>query len=240
MADQKSTHQAPDAIRAATPRFAEYTSDLLFGDVWERGELETRDKCLLTCAALIAVNRAGYLQFHGARALDNGVTPRELSEVITHLSFYCGWPMATAAAFEIATVYEERGIGGSDVSALDAPLLELEPKAEAARKHTVATFVAPTSPLLAQDTDDVLFADLWRRPDLAPRDRSLITVAALIAMGQPEQMGFHVNRAMDNGLTESELGAALSHLAFYVGWPRAMSAVGAARKILDDRAGAGA
>lgn len=236
MAADKPTHSAPEALRMATPRFADYTSDLLFGDVWERGDLGMRDKCLVTCASLIAVNRAGYLGFHARRALDNGVTPRELSEMVAHLSFYCGWPLATAAGFELAPIYEERGITADQVAALDAPLLELEPEAEAARKQAVATNVGPTSAQLAQDTDDVLFADLWRRPDLAPRDRSLITVVALIALGQPEQMTFHINRAMDNGLTEIQLGAVLSHLAYYVGWPRVMSAVGAARKILDDRA----
>lgn len=236
MSNQDAPHQAPEALVVATPRFAEYTSKLLFEDVWKRPGLAMRDKCLLTCAALVAVNRAPYLQFHAARALDNGVLPRELSEMVAHLSFYCGWPMATAAGFELAGVYQDRGIQSNEVSALQDPLLELEPNAEAARKNTVATMVAPTSSLLAQDTDDVLFADLWRRPDLAPRDRSLITVAALIAMGQPEQMTFHLNRAMDNGLTEKEIDGALSHLAYYVGWPRAMSAVGATRKILDDRA----
>lgn len=236
MADRKTTHQAPDAIKTAIPRLAEYSSNLLFGDVWERDSLSARDKSLLTCAALTAVNRSEYLKFHANRALDNGLTPRELSEMVTHLSFYCGWPMATAAAFELAPIYEERGISKTDVAALDIDLLELEPEAEASRLQVVATHVAPTSPELARDTNDVLFADLWRRPDLAPRDRSLITVAALITMGQPEQMGFHVNRAMDNGLTEAQLGGALSHLAYYIGWPRAMSAVGATRTILDERA----
>jgi len=235
MTDTKQPHKTPQEILDATPRFAAYTSELLFGDVWERAALSNRDKSLLTCAALIAVNRAGYLAFHGARALDNGLTPRELSETVTHLSFYCGWPMATAAAFELDKIYKERGVSAADVAALDAPMLEFEPKAEAVRKTAVATHVAPTSAQLAADTDDVLFADLWRRPDLAARDRSLITVAALIAMGQPEQMTFHINRAMDNGLTEDQLGAAISHLAYYTGWPRAVSAVTAARQILDAR-----
>lgn len=238
MAVKNSPHKAPAEISAVAPRFADYTSNLLFAEVWERDGLSMRDKCMLTCAVLIAVNRAGYLQFHARRALDNDLNPRELSEIVTHLAFYCGWPMATAAAFELAPIYEERGIGGPDVAALDAPLLELEPEAEAARRQAVAAAFAPTSPDLARDTDEVLFAELWRRQDLAPRDRSMVTVAALTAMGQSEQLTFHVNRALDNGMTESEMGVALSHLAYYVGWPRAVSAVGAVRKILDDRAAA--
>ena len=86
----------------------------------------------------------------------------------------------------------------------------------------------------------MLFGDLWRRPALAPRDRSLVTVAALIANGQAEQMPFHVNRAMDAGLTEAQLSEVVTHLAFYAGWPRAMSAVPVVQKILADRAQPGA
>jgi 4-carboxymuconolactone decarboxylase len=235
MAAPNSVPTTPTEIVEATPHFAKVTREVLFSDVWQRADLSPRDRSLLTCAAVTALNRAEYLGFHGRRALDNGVTPRELAETVAHLAFYCGWPMATAAAFELHPIWQERGIAPGDVASLDAPLLDLEPEAEAARLNTVATFVAPTSAGLAKDTDDVLFADLWRRQDLAPRDRSLITVTALIAMGQPEQLGFHVNRAMDNGLTEAELGGVLSHLAYYVGWPRAMSAVGAVRAILDAR-----
>ncbi len=235
MADQKRTHQAPSELAAVAPRYADYTANVLFGDVWERDGLSNRDKSLVTCAALIAVNRAAYLQFHAKRALDNGLTPRELSETVAHLAFYCGWPMATAAAYELVPIYEERGIGTDEVAALDAPLLDYDLEAEAARKTSVATNVGPTSPDLARDTDEVLFADLWRRQDLAPRDRSMVTFAALTAMGQPEQLTFHVNRAMDNGVSEAEIGAALCHLAYYVGWPRVMSAVGAVRRIVDDR-----
>ena len=78
---------------------------------------------------------------------------------------------------------------------------------------------------MAELTDRVLFGDLWRRPELSARDRGLVTVAALIAMGQPEQLPFHANRAMDNGLTRTEMAEVATHLGFYSGWPRAMSAV---------------
>ena len=86
------------------------------------------------------------------------------------------------------------------------------------------------APKLAQLTDDVLFGDVWARPELAPRDRSLITVAALIANGNTEQLSGHLARAMENGLTETELAEVITHLAFYAGWPRAMCAVPVARK----------
>lgn len=91
--------------------------------------------------------------------------------------------------------------------------------------------VGDFAPKLAQLTDDVLFGDVWARPELSPRDRSLVTVAALIANGHTEQLVGHLARAKQNGLSEAELAEAIIHLAFYAGWPRAMSAVKVARGV---------
>ena len=88
-----------------------------------------------------------------------------------------------------------------------------------------------------QYTTDYLFRDLWLRPDLAPRDRSLVTVAALISAGQVEQITFHLNKAMDSGLTEEQAAEAITHLAFYAGWPNAMSALPVAKAIFEKRRG---
>ena len=85
--------------------------------------------------------------------------------------------------------------------------------------------VGDFAPKLAELTDDVLFGDVWERADLSKRDRSLVTVAALIANGNIEQLTGHLNRAKDNGLSETELAEVIIHLAFYAGWPRAMSAI---------------
>ena len=80
-------------------------------------------------------------------------------------------------------------------------------------------------------TDEVLFGDVWARDELAPRDRSLITVAALIAGGNTEQLPFHLNKARENGLSETELVEVITHLAFYAGWPKAMSAITVAKEL---------
>lgn len=90
------------------------------------------------------------------------------------------------------------------------------------------------SPKLVSLTDDVLFGDVWERPGLSKRDRSLITIAALITTGSTEQLPGHLRRGLDNGLTPDELTEAVIHLAFYAGWPRAMSAVTVAKKVLGD------
>ena len=87
------------------------------------------------------------------------------------------------------------------------------------------------APKLVSLTDDVLFGDVWERTELSKRDRSLITVAALITNGSTEQLNHHLVRAKDNGLSEAELKEVIIHLAFYAGWPRAMSAVTVAKEI---------
>jgi 4-carboxymuconolactone decarboxylase len=87
------------------------------------------------------------------------------------------------------------------------------------------------APKLASLTDDVLFGDIWRRTELPARDRSLVTVAALITNGSTEQLRAHLRLAKDNGLTETELKEVIIHLAFYAGWPRAMSAITVAKEV---------
>jgi 4-carboxymuconolactone decarboxylase len=93
--------------------------------------------------------------------------------------------------------------------------------------------VGDFAPKLAKLTDDVLFGDVWEHAELSKRDRSLVTVAALIANGNTEQLPGHLSRAKQNGLSETELAEVIIHLAFYAGWPRAMSAVGVAREVFE-------
>lgn len=102
---------------------------------------------------------------------------------------------------------------------------------EAKQLSPAQKLVGDFAPKLAEITDEVLFGDVWARPELSPRDRSLVTVAALIANGNTEQLTGHLSRARANGLSESELAEVIIHLAFYAGWPRAMSAVRVAREV---------
>ena len=90
------------------------------------------------------------------------------------------------------------------------------------------------APGIVHYTTDVLFRDLWLRPDLAPRDRSLVTVSALIASGQVAQITYHLNRAMDNGLTQEQAGEVVTHLAFYAGWPNAFSALPVVKDVFEN------
>ena len=88
------------------------------------------------------------------------------------------------------------------------------------------------APALVHFTDDVLFGEAWTRPQLSPKERSLVTVAALTAGGNAEQLTFHLQFAKDNGATEEELIEAITHLAFYAGWPKAFSAMAVAKQVL--------
>lgn len=103
--------------------------------------------------------------------------------------------------------------------------------AESKEQSRAQQLVGDFAPKLAELTDEVLFGDVWERTELSKRDRSLITVAALIANGNTEQLAGHLSRARENGLSESELAEVIIHLAFYAGWPRAMSAVQVAREV---------
>ncbi len=87
------------------------------------------------------------------------------------------------------------------------------------------------APKLVELTDRVLFGDVWERRELSKRDRSLVTVAALIAMNRPEQLRFHLGKALDNGLQKEELIEVITHLAFYSGWPNAMNAIMTAKEV---------
>ena len=108
-------------------------------------------------------------------------------------------------------------------------------KPPSAAQRTIGNF----APKLVELTDDVLFGDIWERPELSPRDRSLITVAALIAMHRPNQLGFHFGKALDNGVTRVELGEVITHMAFYAGWPCSSTAITTLRNVIEQSAGAG-
>ena len=91
------------------------------------------------------------------------------------------------------------------------------------------------APKLAEITDDVLYGDVWERPELSKRDRSLVTVAALIALNRPDQLRSHLAIARENGVTQEELIETITHLAFYAGWPSAVTAIGVAREVFGQR-----
>ena len=97
-----------EIIREIAPQLADFTADVLYGDVWERPGLSKRDRSLITVATLIALYRTGQLPGHIGRALDNGVTKEEIGEIITHIAFYAGWPTAAQASQIAKEVFDSR------------------------------------------------------------------------------------------------------------------------------------
>ena len=226
----------PDGIRTVAPALEKYTQSRLLGEVWKRPGLVPRDRSIVTLAALIARDQTIEMPYYVNLALDNGVTPREISEIITHLAFYSGWANAISAVAVAKDVFARRGIGADQLPAASPQLLPLDEAAEAQRAARVGEQFGKVAPGIVQYTTEVLFRDLWLRPDLAPRDRSLVTVSALIASGQVAQIPYHLNRAMDNGLTQAQASEVITHLAFYVGWPNAFSALPVAKDVFEKRA----
>lgn len=223
-------------VRAVSPALEQYASDTIATGLWQRPGLSPRDRSVVTVAAVITRNQPVLMGEQLRLALDNGVKPAELSEIITHLAFYAGWGNAVTATAVAKDVFAERDIGADQLPNAEVTPLPLDEAAENARATSVEQNTGPASPGLVRDTTDVLFRDLWLRPDLAPRDRSLVTVAALISTGQVAQVPFHLNRAMDNGLKREEAQEMISHLAYYAGWPNAFSAAPVAREVFEKRA----
>jgi 4-carboxymuconolactone decarboxylase len=221
-----TARQAPsDIVRAVSPALEAHTQARVVGALWNRPGLDARDRSLVAVAALIAAGQTGPLGTYTDKALRSGVTPAELSEVVLPLAYYAGWAKALAATVLIAAVFADQGVSADQLPPEVPTPLPLDEAAEANRKVRVGAQFGAVAPGLVDYTTDYLFRDLWLRPDLAPRDRSLITVAALVATGQVQQITFHLGRAMDNGLTREQAAEVVTQLAFYTGWPSAMSAL---------------
>jgi 4-carboxymuconolactone decarboxylase len=223
-------------VQMVAPALEGYTQRVLLGDLWKRPELSARDRSLVTVAVLIARNQMTELSSHLTQALDNGVKASEISEIITHLAFYSGWANAMSAVAVTKEIFRDRGIGADQLPPAHGPLLPIEQASEARRAAFVEQSVGPVAPGVVQYTTDPLFHDLWLRPALAPRDRSLVTVSALVTTGQVAQLSAHLNRALDNGLTEAQASETLTHLLFYAGWPNVFSAIPVAKDVFEKRA----
>jgi 4-carboxymuconolactone decarboxylase len=205
------------------PGMAALTDDVLYGDVWRRPNLSPRDRSLVTIAALIATGKTTPLAGHLGRALDNGLRPTEASGLLAHVAIYCGWPSAVAALDAYEQVYSARKVDTETLRAV-GPRLPV-PWSDTARANVANDALATVAPKFVQLTNDVVFDDLWRRSDLSLRDRSLVTIVALGAMGDDDQLEFYLRRGLETGLTRDQIVEAVTHLGFYAGWGKATKAM---------------
>ncbi len=225
----------PHAVRAVSPAMAAYSERFIEQDLWQRPGLTRRDRSLVTVASLITRKDEVLLPQYVERALDSGVTAQEISETIAHLAFYAGWPNATAAAVAVEPLFTQRHIDPATLPGAGVTLLPIDEAAEQRRATTVAANFADVSAGVVHYTTEALFRDLWLRPGLAPRDRSLVTVSALVTAGQVAQVPYHLNRAMDNGLTQAQASEVLTQLAFTSGWPTVFSALSVFKEVFASR-----
>lgn len=232
---QERPSVAPKNMQAIAPGLADYTDKVLFGDVWVRPGLTPRDRSFVTLSVLIATGKTAQLPGHLGRGLTNGIKPAEIAGIVTQLAFYTGWPNAVSALNEIEKVFAERKIDTAALTGLakgQGPL----PPSDAASAASVEKGAASVAPKFADLTNDVIFGDLWRRTDLTLRDRSLVTIAALAANGDDEQLALHIRLGLKHGLSRAEIAEAFTHLAFYAGWAKASAAIAVAARAFSDPA----
>lgn len=201
-------------LYAGSPYLGELRNSLVYGEIWERPQLSKWDRSLITVAVLQALVR-DELRLHIPRGLDNGLTPEEISEIILHVTFYAGWPTGVQASLLAAEVFQDRGLSLG-------PLPAASPEVDQPT-YTSAAYAAV--PRLGELRNSILYGDIWERPLLSKRDRSLITVAVAQALYTTSELRTHIGRALDeNGVTPQELSEAILHITFYAGWPAAVNA----------------
>ena len=220
--EQVARRPSGDLQQRLAPGLATLTDDVLYGDVWRRPELSPRDRSLVTIAVLIATGKTAQLAGHLTRGLESGLQPSETSGLLAHLAVYSGWPNAVSALQVYEGVYSARKV---DTAALRTVAPRLPATAAAAGVPGASEAVTAVAPKFVQLTTDVVFDDLWRRSDLALRDRSLVTIAALAAMGDDDQLEIYLRRGLESGLTRAQITEAVTHMGFYAGWGKATTAM---------------
>jgi 4-carboxymuconolactone decarboxylase len=206
---------SPD-FYAGSPYLGDLRNSLVYGEIWERPQLSKRDRSLITIAVLQALVR-DELALHIPRGLDNGLTPEEISEIILHVTFYAGWPTGVQASAIAHQAFTARGVSLGEL-----------PRAPSGAQTSIPASLSDVYaavPRLAELRNSLLYGDIWERPLLSKRDRSLITVAVTQAMGATEELRTQIGRALDdNGVTPQEISEVILHVAFYAGWPTAVNA----------------
>ena len=204
-------------LYAGSPYLGELRDSLVYGEIWERPQLSKRDRSLITVAVLQALVREE-LAIHIPRGLDNGLTPEEISEIILHVTFYAGWPTGVQASLTAAAVFEERGLSLAALPRAVSATTDPDLGGDLTRAYA-------SVPRLGALRNSLLYGDIWERPLLSKRDRSLITVAVTQAMYATNELRIHIGRALDeNGVTPQELSEVILHVTFYAGWPAAVNA----------------
>jgi alkylhydroperoxidase/carboxymuconolactone decarboxylase family protein YurZ len=222
-------------VSSVSPALGKYIAEKLVGEVWGRPWLSKHDRCIVTLSCLIARNQTNAMPHYFIKALNNGITPGELSEIITHLAFYSGVPNAMSAVAVAKDVFANLGISQAELPSTD-PLMLDKKEALPGDENRVAFIqqnIAPLSVGFAKYTNELLYGEVWLRSGLSLRSRSLATVCAMIAAGDIQFLGLYMARAVEHGITQQEMGEALAQLAFYAGWPKLIAASLVVKEVYD-------
>ena len=217
----------PSGAYDAAPYLGQIRDTYVYGDIWERPNLSKRDRSMITVAVNQALYATNELRLHMGRALDNGVTQTELSEIIAHVLWYSGFPTGVNAARVAAEVFAERN--------LPAIPTEASPRQPPQEPELEFPDAYPQAPYLRDLLNQVLYAETWKRTELSPRDRSMITVAVGTALYASSEVRYHVGRALDNGVTQDEISEIITHVTFYSGFPTGVNASRVAAEVFESR-----
>ncbi|MBB3610576.1 carboxymuconolactone decarboxylase family protein [Rhizobium sp. BK602] len=224
-----------DDVRAVAPALAKYTEDAIVNGLWKRSALSARDRSIITVSALVAGERTIGFAHYFNTALATGVTPAELSEIVTQVAFYAGWSTAFSAVAVLKDIFAQRGIAADQLPPVAPELLTPQQAlpGDDARVSILQETFGAIVPGLVEITNDLLYGEVWLRPNLSVHDRNLATVTALIATGQTEFLGMYLAKAAAVGVTKAEISELITHLAFYIGWPAALSAAVVAKGVFE-------
>jgi alkylhydroperoxidase/carboxymuconolactone decarboxylase family protein YurZ len=192
-----------------TPYLSALLNDFVYGELWERRDLSKRDRSMITIAVAQTMGASSELRAHLARGLDNGVTQAEIDEIITHVSFYAGFPSGMNASQVAASVFESRKMPVPQADFPGAPSLDA----------LIDRVIAPT----------------WERAGLSERDRSLVTVAVVQTLYATDELRNQMNRALENGVTPEQLSELIAHLTLYAGFPRGVNGSRTAAEVLKEK-----
>lgn len=231
--------RAAQAI-AGLGAFGQYVFDYAGGDVWARPQLAKRDRTLVVIAFLSALGQAQFLPNYLGAGLSRGLARAQLEEVILQVGGYAGMPFG-AAAMQVATEFFA-GLPDADARRPAAEKSDDERRRDAVDvMRTLTNGRANPDPVAARQgivdalggvgelAFDFAFGELWSRDELSRRDRSLVVVAILAALGKEQELAFHVPGALNHGVTREEVEEVMVTLALYGGFPRAVEGMRAAR-----------
>jgi alkylhydroperoxidase/carboxymuconolactone decarboxylase family protein YurZ len=217
----------PSGAYDGSPYLGQVRNTYLYSGIWERSNLSKRDRSMITVAVNQALYATNELRLHMGRALDNGITQTELSEIIAHVLWYSGFPTGVNAARVAAEVFAERNLPA------------VPPEASPRQTHKESEFefpdAFPQTPYLRDLLNQVVYAETWKRTELSPRDRSMITVAVGTALYASSEVRYHVGRALDNGVTQAEISEIITHVTFYSGFPTGVNASRVAAAVFSGR-----